>query len=369
MNHIRNRRVALRLTATGAVVALAAAACGGGGTSKSSGTTANFFATTTAPSSGSGGGTPAHTTGAGLLDQPGFEATFSLNVTPDQISQMQAIDAKKSTTSSKLSTAEIDALAKGSISIAVHSTDGSSLGKVSSSGKSANEAFDMALHIGTDTPFDLRVIGKTLFLKVALQQVLSDTGQNPASGQKYQSELQGLDAQVHGLAALASGSWVSTDLTPLEQLANTAGGASSTTLPAAAATNELKKVEQAISANTTSTKVGDSGGRTEYNVTVNVAGLSSSLGSAVSSLPGVGSTVGKGQQKLSGAKSVTVQAYEKNGKLVEVDVDLNQFSHTYPFAVPLRIQLGAGSTIAAPGGATSIDLTPLLGSLGSLGKG
>ncbi len=62
------------------------------------------------------------------------------------------------------------------------------------------------------------------------------------------------------------------------------------------------------------------------------------------------------------------QLWVKNNKAQELDIDINQFAHTFPFAVPVRIVIAPGSPVAAPSGATPLQLSKIAGLLGGLGS-
>jgi hypothetical protein len=66
-------------------------------------------------------------------------------------------------------------------------------------------------------------------------------------------------------------------------------------------------------------------------------------------------------------QNLVLQLWVKGNKTQEVDLDLNQFAHTYPFALTLRILIGSGSPVAAPLGATPLQISRIAGLLGGLG--
>ncbi len=65
-------------------------------------------------------------------------------------------------------------------------------------------------------------------------------------------------------------------------------------------------------------------------------------------------------------QTVVAQLWVKNNKLQEVDVDLNQFAHTYPFALPLRVVIASGSPVAVPPGRRRSQISGIAGILGGL---
>src|SRR5206468_7279982 len=65
-------------------------------------------------------------------------------------------------------------------------------------------------------------------------------------------------------------------------------------------------------------------------------------------------------------QTVTLELWVKDNKMQEVDLDLNQFAHKYPFALPLRVMIAAGSPVAVPRGATPLQISGIAGLLGGL---
>ncbi len=352
-------RARLKVLAAGACVALGAAACGGSSGHKQSG------GGNTGSNLGADAAASVRQAASGTFDQQGVSLKIDLGVTTSQLQQIVAEGNAQGDASSAVHPpqAALQALANGSVTLNIHTTNGSSLSNdLSNQATSGNVAFDAALNTGTNTPIEFREIKTQAYLKADLQQLFQDVGESTARAQQFQSTLQAADAEIPGLAALGQGKWVTADLTPLLQMEKQSG--SSSVQPGELQTL-VKDIDQAFSQNSTSQRVGTSNGRTEYNVTVDAGAFANQALSSLKSLPGIGSQLGNDTSKLPTGQKVTVQLFEQGGKVVETDLDLNQFSHRFSFAIPLKLSFGSGSPVSAPSGATTIDLSKVAQALGS----
>jgi hypothetical protein len=122
-------------------------------------------------------------------------------------------------------------------------------------------------------------------------------------------------------------------------------------------------VRQAFTHNATFTNSGDHGGRTEYSVRLAsqafVDQLLTSVRTAAAgdrSIAGLLDHLPRRVTAIPAAQRTVFQIWVKDDKVEEIDIDLNQFAHTVPFALPLRIVIGAGTPVTAPSGATAVDL-------------
>jgi len=348
-----------RVAALGAVTALLGAACGSA--SPSGQASFDFF---TGRVDAAGQGTPVATTvgpsWAGLFDRPGLQITFSLGVSAAQLQHM--VDS----TGGSLTAAQANALTTGSLVVDLHSRDGAPLSKLVGTSASGDEAEDMALRIGADTPVEFREIGTTAYLRVQASQLLSDVGEAPAGAASFQSTLNRADAFLPGLAALGQGRWVSTDLDALRKAVPAAGAA-----PDPAAMEQFRQAfGAAFAASTHWASDGTEAGRQHFTATVDVRPLVDALidaegraaGTAVPGLAGQLSALrARIDAGIPAGTTTRVEVYATGGTVEEVDLDLKQFSAQIPAALPVRMVFGPGAAVVAPAGATSIDLATLLG--------
>jgi hypothetical protein len=138
-------------------------------------------------------------------------------------------------------------------------------------------------------------------------------------------------------------------------------------------------VESSLRSNTTFTNMGNSAGRTEYGATVDIGNFVKQVvpiiqhdAQAIPALGAqVGNKVGSAQSSIPAGETVTANVFVQNNKMNELDVDLAQFSKTNkpPFPVPLKVLFSQPSAIAAPAGATQLDLSKLPSLLGGLTSG
>ncbi|HET6963280.1 MAG TPA: hypothetical protein VFH58_00820 [Acidimicrobiales bacterium] len=387
-----SRRLGMRLTSVATAGALAAtlglAAC-----SSSKG-----------KASGGGGGTgntqtgkespqQAVTTAFGNVGkESGVRLTFSLPLSVDQIQQLN-----KSTSSTTMPPAAAEALSSGSIFFSVSTGHGEALNSQQAATDKDNSV-DLGFTVKGNTPVEIRYVGQALYIHADIAQVLSDVGQaNNASAAKVGSTLQQADQFVPGLGALGQGKWVELSkqsiqslqpyLKQLQQQAQqSTGSTSETTLSQAQIRSVLGKLEAdlrtAINGNVTFASLGNSNGRTEYSATANVSGFANSILPLIqrdlSSLPGFGSMtsndISKAQKSIPPGQTAVVNLYVSNNKLSEADLDVTQFMKTNKpsFPVPVRMAVDNPGQIAAPPGATQLDLsklpTLLQGLMGGLGS-
>jgi hypothetical protein len=130
---------------------------------------------------------------------------------------------------------------------------------------------------------------------------------------------------------------------------------------------------------------GTQNGQTEYGVTVNVHGFIDQFAPALQKdlnmVPGgfgtkASSALKQREAKIPATQTVVFHLFVQDNKVNEVDLDVNQFAgkDKMPFPVPVKLNISTPPTpIAAPAGATPLDLSrlpQLIGNLfSSLGKG
>ncbi len=300
-----------------------------------------------------------------LGSQPGATLRVSLGVTGKQLQQITAGDG-----SHALTTTAADDIAATSVVVDLNgrSTD-------------RNGQFGLAVHVGTapaasSDPVELRYVNQTFYLRADLATLEKDLGQSTSAAGGLQSALASPDANnsVPGLSALGQGNWVSVPASELAGLLQAAGGSGSS-----ASDQQMQQMwtqlRNAFSDNATYTKVGTTGGRTHYTASLAlkpfVQDVEQSLPASLGSLPGA-SSVGKQVNDAVGQlghRKLVADVWVRDNKVQEIDVDLNQFDHKYGFAVPIRIQIGAGAPVVAPSGATPLDLSRLGGLLGGMLSG
>ncbi|MHB1536099.1 MAG: hypothetical protein ACYC1D_16110 [Acidimicrobiales bacterium] len=344
-----HRRVRLYTASLGAAIALTAAACG----------------STSSPLAHESSQQAVNTSVSNLDHQSGFTATLSLGLTPSQLLQIQKISGG----GGHLTPQVADAISKSSISMDVHTTNGQDLAAAVQSGKIGSEALDLAIHIGSDTPVELRVIGTTLYARINPKQALKDYGQNPALAGQLTSVLGKANTVVPGISALGQDKWVSADFSAFAGAAQQQGAAG-----AGSASKLVAAIRSAFNKYAIYAQHGQQGGATAYTVTIAAQGFVNQLVSAFTSqLPsglfaGQLGTLKNAAQGIPASLQIVLQVLVKGTTVSEVSIDLNQFfHHKYPFAIPVRVDFTGGSTVSAPSGATALNLSGLLGALGSLG--
>ncbi|MGC8512771.1 MAG: hypothetical protein ACP5P1_07030 [Acidimicrobiales bacterium] len=364
-HHVR-RPVATRL-GTGALgvatLGLVISACG----------SSTKTAASTSSSTGSASSALAASIGA-LGNQSSVEARFSIDVTAKQAAEI----AGKAGSASSAS-AMGKALSSGSIFFAEQSGNGEPLDSKTAASDSAN-SYDFGISFGSSTPVEVRYVGQALYLHLQASELAADLGEPASAAAPVNSELVKLNAEVPGLATLASGGWVEISksaLSPLIGDLKSLGTSGSSAGPAKSISNLVNlrtSVLAAIKANSTVTSLGSTGGRQEYAVAVQAKALASSidttLNSASGMVPSVGNKLGGLSKSLASIPSnlvVTIDAYTSAGKLAEADVDLDQFFTTNKPSFPVPLQMTITSTsITAPSGATELNLSNLPSLVGGL---
>lgn len=309
-----------------------------------------------------------------LGSQSSVEARFSLDVTAAQAAEL-AGKAGGSTSTAAMS----KALSTGSVFFAEQTGQGEPLDSKTAASDPGN-SYDFGLSFPSGTPLEVRYVGQALYLHLQASALMADLGEPASSAASLKSELGTLNAEVPGLATLASGGWVEVSksaLSPLIADLKSLGASSSSTSPAkitSSLVNLRTSVLAAIKANSTVTSVGSAGGRQEYAVDVNAKALASSIDTALNGasglVPSVGNKLGSLSKSLASIPAnlvVTIDAYTSAGKLAEADVNLDQFftTHKPTFAVPLRMTITSAS-ITAPSGATELNLSKLPSLVGGL---
>jgi hypothetical protein len=283
--------------------------------------------------------------------------------------------AEKGASHTGLTAETANTIASSSVVIDLNNSTGQALNSTRSGGSSADQ-FAAALQVGTGDPVEVRSVDQTTYVRADIPTLFAALGQSPAKAAGIEKTLQGAATVVPGLAALAAGQWVSVPSSSLAPLLK--GQASSQPAGAAGSSQKLMdELRAAFTSNATYAEKGTQGGRTEYQVSVAARDFVQQAGAAlspvISSLPAasnVSRTVSGLGNKIPADQRVVGDVWVSNGKADEIDIDLNQFGGQAGSALPLRIKIGSATPVAAPSGATPLDLSKVPGLLGgALGAG
>jgi hypothetical protein len=310
-----------------------------------------------------------------LGTQSGMSVTVSLGLTTAQVSKLAILAG------ATIPTRAAAAISDAALVWSFRTGHGEAISSKQTARDSA-DSFDFGLRVGSAMPLELRSVGQSVYARIEFAQLQADFGHAPGKTAGIEAALQKLDRYVPGLAALGKGDWVSinkSSLQPLialfEHFATTANGKAAA--PAKAAADSLVgELHSAFNANTTYTNAGTIGGRTQYDVTIDLKNFAQqvapALQSLLSALPLGAAEVSSSQIASAIAKlpaTAKLQLFVAGGKPQEVDLDLNQFApagHKAPFPVPLRVVIAPAPSIVAPAGATPIDLSNLGQLLGGM---
>jgi hypothetical protein len=303
------------------------------------------------------------------LAQPGLNLQISLGVTPNQLLQMNSDDHG----SRRFTAQDASALAHTALVINVYPGHGESTDSKQFA-RDPNNQLELAVRVRGAQPVDVRDLGSTLYARADLPTLLADLGQPRGAAARVQQALRQADQYLPGLAALGQGRWVSADSQELAPLLKLGGLATANNSPnPAGAAALMQDLQSALDNNSSSVNLGKQGGRTEYRITLQARTILRQLSGDLSSLAGNTSIPGASsfsslmtQGLAKSPKTVTVQLWVKDNKVQELDLDVNQFAHRYPFPVPVRVLIGPGSRVKAPASATPLQISGIAGLLGGL---
>lgn len=333
--------------------------------------------TKTAASTNSASGTPASSLGASITAlgaQSSIEASFSIPITAAQAGQLASMGSSSSSTGGVAK-----ALTTGSVFFAEQTGKGEALDSTAASSDPAN-SYDFGISFGSDTPFEVRYVGQSVYLHLQAATLFSDLGEPASKASALDAELTKLNADIPGLGALANGGWVEASQATLAPLLGdlksfaASGGGSSLSNIGSTLVGLRTSVLAAIKANSTVTSLGTSNGRQGYAVDVKAQALATSIDAALNSasgvVPSVGNKLGGLSKSIASIPSslvVTIDAYTSSGKLAEADLNLDQLVTKSPptFPVPLRMTISSAS-ISAPTGATQLNLSTIPSLVGGL---
>lgn len=261
----------------------------------------------------------------------------------------------------KLTSAQAAELAALQINIEATAPSGKTLSDLGGSGGAG--ASNITVTDQGKSLFTLRVVNKTLYLQVALKDLLDRLGQSASYAQ-----IQSAQSQLPPFAqALVQGKWVSLPEATAKQLSSQLGASSSSSQSEASAL--LGKLKTLLTKDVTVTRT-SSGSTDVLTLTGNSHTLASDfVNTFASTIPG-GSALGSPNLSKVPNKSLTVQASVTGGALSAITVDLGQFSKSGKGSLPISLAISqSGPSISAPSGAVPIDITALGQLLSSLGGG
>jgi|GEM_PF-6777124 len=234
--------------------------------------------------------------------------------------------------------------------------------------------FGLDVKIGTvDHAVELRDVGQKLYARADVPAIANLMGTSP---DEVNQTVQGLADHGFGfLKDAAAGHWLEADLGPLsgllkgfaQQFGGTGQGAASATPSSGAPTpsqfqQAKAAVGQALRDNTSVAKQGSDATGDHYVVTVSSARkLYAALVPAFSQFPGA--------EKLPQAAEIpdrpmTIDTWVKSGRIVRLELPLNQFGTAKAGRVAVRLDIDRDSTdVAAPTGAVPVDIAGALSKL------
>lgn len=223
---------------------------------------------------------------------------------------------------------------------------------------------------GGKTLFELRSVSDTLYLQGDINGILT-LAHKPGALAEFQAHASQLPQFV---GAFLADKWISLNAGALSALGGQfgAGGASTNPSQGPKMLAELKGV---LGRDVTVARVGSDSRGDHLRLTGDTRKLAADLRSTIAdSVPGgsaLTDRLGTGQVP---SKAITLDAWVKDGALTELSLDLAQFAPKgqVPAGTHLPITLTfeqSGAAIAAPAGATPVDLTQLGSLMGALTPG
>ncbi len=296
-----------------------------------------------------------------LGDNKQLSATVTLDASP---SDLQALSTSSG---SPVDPKVAGLLAAGNVTVELKSDKNLS----DLTGNSASTtAMHLAATVNGKAVLEVTNVANTLYLRADVSKIAELAGKPQAL-----SELQSRAASLPAFAKAAlAGQWVSINGDAARGLLSQLGGSSASPNPQQQR-KVLDQVTAVLQRDVTTTRVSTGGAKGDHLVlTGNLRKLGTDLANAVSSA--VPASSAASSQLKPGSlpdKQVKVDAWVKDGQLSEVSVDLVQFADAKQAAalqgkhVPLVMTFRtSGVNIAAPSGATPVDLSQLLPLVGAL---
>jgi hypothetical protein len=276
-----------------------------------------------------------------------------------------------------LTDAQATAFTGGSIQIAIKSDKSF---KATAKDANASKEGSLALVVnagGSPKLIEVRVVDGTLYARANVQQIVSYAGDSFSDIQQF------ADAQSGTLPFLkpaVAGDWVKLQLNDLEQFAKSASGGS--TAPSLAP-SQVAGLQQALidvlKKDISATKSTDGGSLGDHYVLTGssrtvATDLVGVFKTQIASIPGASKLLANADPTSVPDKTVTVDAYVKNGKVSAIKLNLGQFLDPADAAkftgktFNLEMDFADQADVSVPSGATEINLAALIGGLGHLGS-
>lgn len=236
---------------------------------------------------------------------------------------------------------------------------------------SAPPSFDLSGDLDGSPVVDLRTVDKVLYIRADVQKILT-IAQKPQLMQELQARAATLPPFVQ---AAAAGKWVSFPADQAKALAGQLGASATATPNAEQSRKFLEQLKAIISRDVTVKRLSTGGEKGDHlQMSASTRALASDLMNAVTSfVPGSGALGSQLDPTKVQERTVTLDAYVKNGKLSEMSLDLAQFASGADAAkvqgqhLPVTMRFDdTASDISKPADATPIDLSQLLPLLGAL---
>ena len=329
----------LAAAAVGGLIALAG--CGGGG---SNGSLPNDPKAALSASVGN------------LSNSDVLTTTFKLDISPTDLQALARADGDK------LTTADAEAIASAQLVFQAKTSDGSNLSE------NNGHKTDASIRVlsGGSTYLEMRVLSGDLFLNADVKGFLGLIHKD-----KTWAEVQARAGSLPPFVqAIVNGKWVTLSGAAAQGLASNFG---ITTPPSNGArsqrmVNELKRI---LTGDVSVTRAGSDDRGDHLVITGNTRKLATDLYSAVAgSVPGAGAALSQAKPQDVPSRSITVDAWVKDGVLSEISLDVAQFAKPGEAAgkhLPVALTFEqSGDDIEKPANATPVDLSQLGGLLGAL---
>ena len=256
---------------------------------------------------------------------------------------------------SGLTTAQKQAILNSSLVLTVHAATGTNLSNAGTGGE-----VSLAVDEGGQTMGQLEIVGQILYIKVDISRIASAYQLDKGQAAKFTSELQQLAPQVPGLGALSAGNWTSIDLGVVNTFTQTLG----VTLPSVP--QMVARLAAAFFDALAQGTPSAANGTTQVNVSAQslLTALGQSISATLDATPGMSkyaNKVNSAESRLNLAgQSGNVQVTTSGGSVSALKLPLNQFDKTITGPVSLNMTVASAGPIAAPSGATPIDLSKLI---------
>lgn len=282
------------------------------------------------------------------FNQPGLRATIRLATTPAVLRN-----------GSHLSEQQAQAILASRVVLSVHGPGSASL----SSGKQGGSAELTLVKSGT-TLVDLRFVNTEAYARADLSGLASAYG----FGQQSFAALGQLSSRVPALGALAAGKWISVNLKSVMQQLSSMGMTTSSTTPAER-TRVLNAVHNLL---VHSEKVTGSG--QHYVLTFNDRAVVQQLGGVLAAVPGASalpqaSKLSQAANRIPASRVTTLNATVNSGRVTRLSLPLNQFDTQKSLTgrASIDMALASAGPVAAPSGATPLDISQLIHMFSGLG--